>query len=191
MLKQLYDNKSNNLKLATVVISPLLIFLLGELVFRTGFKVTDKKILGTYSTIILLSIILYFVISESNSPNRQLFELLDKIGHVSKNQNEILNDEGVKNEQKHLKQTTFYIIGTHLFIFFLVLFMSVFNGYKTGHKIRSIMMFFMFGVMTLCSLSYFYERLLVYKYSGNRKHKITFKDYFINGVNLNYENPKI
>lgn len=184
-IKKLYDNKHNNLKLASIVFSPLIILLLGELIFRTDFKLKDKNILKTYITIIGLSLFLYFIISYSNSPNRKLFELLDKIGHLKE-----VDDEKIKNAKKELKKEIRHIVSLHLGFFFKVLFLSVLNGYLTGHKIRSVMMFFMLGVMVLCNLSYIYERLLVYKFSGSFKYKINFKDYFIYGVNSNYNNPK-
>ena len=186
MASKLYDNKTNNIKLISIVFAPLLIFLLGELVFNTGFKLTNIRILKTYLTIIVLSLFLYLIISFSNSPKRKIFDLIDKIGH---NKNEDLNDKQIKEAQNELKKEIKHIVSLHLAYFFKVLFLSILNGYLTGHKIRSVFIFFILGVIILCNLSYIYERLMVYKYSGSKKYKITFKDYFIRGVNLNYKNP--
>ncbi len=54
------------------------------------------------------------------------------------------------------------------------------------------MIFFFFSVITLCNLSYVYERFLVYKNDENGETNnaalINFKDFFTRGKNINY-NP--
>lgn len=167
------------------IIGLCILFILSEFLFKTNlFRGNNKKNdLIDYSTLTIIATLTILSITYSINKDR---EILNAIKTVKDNTNNQL-----KKTQNEIKSKVKKIVRFSLGLFFLILLLSVVNGCITGSKIRSVMMFFFFSVITLCNLSYVYERFLVYKNDKNENNDtnsiINFKDFFTKGRNVHYK----
>ena len=180
------DNEKIAIIISTcLILGVFIFFILSELLFKTNIfrKKKKKNDIIDYVTLIVIGILTLLPIIYSIDNDKEILDAIDTI--------KAGNAEILEKAENKVKVKVKKIVGFSLGVFFLILLLAVINGCITGSKIRSVMIFFFFSVITLCNLSYVYERFIVYKKDKNELNKsalINFKKFFTEGSNTNYKN---
>ena len=189
----LENKKKSKIASSLSILGLCILFILSELLFKTNlFRGKNKTSdIIDYTTLIVIAVLTTLAIFYSIDKDKEILEGINDIKYqVNK----------IKQEKSHddVKYKVQKVVGLSLGLFFLILLLSVVNGCFTGSKIRSVMIFFFFSVITLCNLSYVYERFLVYKNDNNSTNDtnnnaalINFKEFFTKGSNKNYNNSNV
>ena len=169
---------------------PIVAFLICEMLYDYKYFTKKPFYIGSqYLFMIFLGLMVYLYIRYTT--------LIDIHSNVKIDEN-----KNTAQYNKDIVKKTQDMLGMGIGLFVVVLFSCVYYSKKTNNKIKGIMIFFIYSLITLATMAFKFEQIKYFKESINESPNgkssrftkvISFMDYFTKGLNdkKKYEEPDL